>query len=94
MELALGTDELSAPEAHAAGLVNRCVDDDQLQPTARALADRICALPRQGVSLTKRLLRQASTEDSEPTPKTEGWIQSVAANDPEHAERVRQFLSK
>jgi 2-(1,2-epoxy-1,2-dihydrophenyl)acetyl-CoA isomerase len=94
MEVALGVDELSAEQAHAAGLVNRCVEDDQLQSTARALADRICALPRQGVSLTKRLLRQASTEVLEPTPKTESWIQAIAATDPEHAKRVEQFLSK
>ncbi len=94
MELALGTDELSSADAYAIGLVNRCVEDDQLQATARALADRICALPQTGVRLTKRLLRQASAEELEPTPKTEAWIQSIAASDPEHAERVRQFLSK
>ncbi|GJM25196.1 MAG: 2-(1,2-epoxy-1,2-dihydrophenyl)acetyl-CoA isomerase [Phycisphaerae bacterium] len=94
MEVTLGIDELSAAEAYAGGLVNRCVDDDQLLSTARALAQRICDLPRRGVTLTKRLLRQASAEVLEPTPKTESWIQSIAASDPEHADRVKQFLSK
>lgn len=94
MELTLGMDELTAPQAQAAGLVNRCVEDEQLYPTARALADRICALPRRAVSLTKQLLRQAAREANEPTPKSEAWIQSIAASEPEHAERVRQFLSR
>ncbi|MCA9251692.1 MAG: enoyl-CoA hydratase-related protein [Phycisphaerae bacterium] len=94
MELALATDEISAANAHAIGLVNRCVDDDQLLPTARALADRICALLQKSVGLTKRMLRQASADASGPTPKSEAWMQSIAASEPEHAERVRQFLSR
>ncbi len=94
LEVALGVDEIIAPEAYAAGLVNRCVDDDDLLSTACALADRICALPQNSVRLTKQLLRQASMDASRPSPKTEAWIQSIAASDPQHAERVQQFLSR
>ncbi len=93
IEIALGVDELSAADAHSAGLVNRVVADDDLQSTARSLADRICSLPKIGVASTKRLLRQAAAEVLEPTPKTEAWMQTLAANHPEHAKRVQDFFS-
>jgi enoyl-CoA hydratase/carnithine racemase len=45
MELALGI-RISAPRAYDLGLVNRLVADDQLLPTAIALAKELCSLPR------------------------------------------------
>jgi enoyl-CoA hydratase len=55
----LSGDRLPAEEAHAIGLVTDLVDEpDQALPAARALADRLAALPPLAVQGTKRALNR------------------------------------
>lgn len=54
-------DRLSAPEAHAMGLITDLVDTpDEVYPAASALAQRIATLPPLGVQATKRALNHAA----------------------------------
>jgi enoyl-CoA hydratase/carnithine racemase len=53
---------LDAQSALQWGLVNQVVDDAALLDTARALADRLAALPPQAVRLTKRLIKHGAPD--------------------------------
>jgi enoyl-CoA hydratase/carnithine racemase len=53
---------LSAEEAKAAGIVNSIVPPDELETAARAAAEKIAALPPEGVRVARRLMRGAPDE--------------------------------
>jgi enoyl-CoA hydratase/carnithine racemase len=53
---------LSADEAKAAGIVNAVVAADELETAARAAAEKIAALPPEGVRIARRLMRGAPDE--------------------------------
>lgn len=59
-ELLLTGELVTAPDALAAGLVNEVVEPDALLESARALAGRILAHPRDGVVANKRAMVAAS----------------------------------
>ncbi len=63
MDMALSTDMLDAAESCRVGLVSRVVEDDQLQPTARALAERIATFPPRGLRNIKRAFYAAADAD-------------------------------
>jgi len=58
-ELILTAETIDAEEAHRIGLVNRLVDDADLETEATALADRIAGQPPIAVRGTKRAVDQA-----------------------------------
>lgn len=94
MEFALFTESLTAQQALDFGLLNRVVPDDQLIETCMDMARRVCALPRTGVSLTKRALQAACEQSTSAQLKLEAWLQSIAAAAPGHADRVKEFTKK
>ncbi len=53
LEIILGCADVSGEEAAAIGYVNRVVDDDQLVPVVRTLAERIAAQPATAVAAAK-----------------------------------------
>jgi enoyl-CoA hydratase/carnithine racemase len=53
---------LSADEANAAGIVNSVVPPEELEAAARAAAEKIAALPPEGVRVARRLMRGAPDE--------------------------------
>ncbi|HSF31613.1 MAG TPA: enoyl-CoA hydratase-related protein [Candidatus Tectomicrobia bacterium] len=55
MELLLTGDRISAQEAYRLGIVSRVVAPSELMPTARRLADKICANGPLAVRVTKEL---------------------------------------
>jgi E-phenylitaconyl-CoA hydratase len=55
MELLLTGDRISAEEAYRLGIVSRVVSPPELMPTARRLADKICANGPLAVRVTKEL---------------------------------------
>jgi len=54
LDLSLTSRRVEAEEAYRIGLLDRLVAADQLMPTARAIAERICELPPSAVRMTKR----------------------------------------
>jgi enoyl-CoA hydratase/carnithine racemase len=53
---------LSAEEAKAAGIVNAIVPPEELEAAARAAAEKIAALPPEGVRVARRLMRGTPDE--------------------------------
>jgi enoyl-CoA hydratase len=52
-------DRFSAQRAADLGMVNQVVPRDELESTVSAMADRIAAMPRFGLALTKKAINQA-----------------------------------
>jgi enoyl-CoA hydratase len=52
-------DRFSAQRAHDLGMVNQVVPRAELESTATAIAERISAMPRFGLALTKKAINQA-----------------------------------
>jgi enoyl-CoA hydratase/carnithine racemase len=63
LELLLTGDFISADEAHRIGMVNRVVDDADLGPATRALAEQIAAAPPVTVRMIKRATYQSAKAD-------------------------------
>jgi len=53
LEIILGCADVTGEEAAAIGYVNRVVDDDQLVPVVRGIAERIAAMPVTAVAAAK-----------------------------------------
>ena len=86
-------ESIDAETAREWGLVNQVVDDDDLLPTARALAARLAALPPQAVRLTKQLIRQGS-HDLGPRIEEELAIFRDRVKSPEAGEAFAAFVEK
>lgn len=67
-ELILTGDRLPAADAHRLGMVNRLVEPDEVLPTARALAERICRNAPIAVRESLAIARRALEIDDD-----EGW---------------------
>jgi enoyl-CoA hydratase len=52
-------DRFTAQRAHEVGMVNHVVPRDRLEETTLAMAERISAMPRFGLALTKKAVNQA-----------------------------------
>jgi enoyl-CoA hydratase len=52
-------DRFSAQRARELGMVNQVVPRDDLEPTVMGIAERISAMPRLGLALTKKAVNQA-----------------------------------
>jgi len=59
MEFAFLTRAMTADEALAAGIVNRCVPASDLALASQAMASELAAFPRDAFALTKRMLRES-----------------------------------
>jgi len=58
MDLILTSRRVDAEEAYRLGLLDRLVAPDDLMPTAREIAARICELPPAAVRVTRRAIRR------------------------------------
>ena len=59
MGLALTGEPLSAEQAADWGLIWKCVDDDQLDATVNALAEKLAAMPPLGLAAIKKMIRSS-----------------------------------
>lgn len=58
-EMLFTGDRIAAERAHQLGMVNRVVPREELEPATVELAERIAAMPRFGLMLTKRAVNQS-----------------------------------
>ncbi len=84
---------LDAMTAQDWGLVNRVVEDDELLPTARDIAQRLASLPPQAVRETKRLIRHGA-RDVAGRISEELALFRERLGSPEAAEAFRAFMEK
>jgi enoyl-CoA hydratase/carnithine racemase len=87
-DVLLGGEELSAAEAHRAGLVSEVVDDAELLAAAHARARRMLERSPQAYAAAKRLLWLAGNVDLESGMVAEGIAQSLLIGTKEHKEAV------
>jgi len=93
-ELALLDTSLDAAAAERIGLVSRVVPDDELLPTATAVAADLVGRAPQAIAAAKRLLREAWTTDLEGALEAERQAQGALGATLDHAEGVAAFLEK
>lgn len=93
LEIILGCGDVDADEAAAMGYVNRAMDEAELMPFVRALAERIASMPAVTVRLAKEAV-DGALPPVEPGLLLEGdrFNESVAL--PEARARMREFLER
>ncbi|MEM7710049.1 MAG: enoyl-CoA hydratase family protein [Pseudomonadota bacterium] len=93
MRMALVGDRITADRLHALGAITDLCARGQADATAHALADRLCAGPRDAQTAIKRLVR---TVYGDPTDQTERERQAMADAQvhPEGVEGIDAFLGK
>jgi 2-(1,2-epoxy-1,2-dihydrophenyl)acetyl-CoA isomerase len=85
---------LSAPDAHAWGLVTEVVESGKLAERAASLAGQLAAQPTRAIGMTKRLLDSAAVEPLETQLELEAQLQAAAAETEDFSEGVAAFLEK
>jgi enoyl-CoA hydratase/carnithine racemase len=93
-DVLLGGEELSAEEAHRAGLVTEVVADDELLPAARARVDVMLERSPQAYAAAKRLLWLAANVDLESGMVAEGLAQSLLIGTDEHKQAVKELRQR
>ncbi|MBM3660157.1 MAG: hypothetical protein FJW95_11760 [Actinobacteria bacterium] len=81
-------------EAVDLGLAYKCVEADELAPTAEALAQRLAAGPTRSLGLSKRLLNDSFETDLTRSLDLEGAYQSLAATSEDLREGMAAFTEK
>lgn len=87
-------DPLSAPDAAAAGLVNRVLPDGELASGVSELAVRLAAGPTRAIALAKRAIANAESSSLEASLDYEAALQAVAGATEDHAEGIAAFSEK
>ncbi len=87
-------EKVSAADALAAGMIYRVCAPDALQSEARALAQKLAALPTKGLGLTKRALNRSLAAELDAQLDLERDLQGEAGRSADYAEGVQAFLEK
>jgi enoyl-CoA hydratase/carnithine racemase len=90
LEIVLGCADVTGEEAAAIGYVNRVVDDDQLEPVVRALAERIAAMPVDAVIAAKTAVNAVSNDVDAGFAAEADAFRSTLTD--ESRERMQRFL--
>ncbi len=93
-ELAFFGDIIDAAEAERIGLVNRVVDDAELDAFVEDWARRLAAGPPLAVAMTKRMLNNSMNVSLEEALDDEGAAQTVNFSTRDTAEAIRAFVEK
>lgn len=93
-EIIMGERQLSATEAHGAGLVAAVVPADRLADATRELAGRLANGPTRGIALTKRLINLGEDASLAESLAAEAALQEIAGRTEDHAEGVAAFGEK
>lgn len=93
-ELVMTCEEIGAAEALAMGLVNRVVPGPELSAAARALADRLLAMPPMAIRRTKEVFRALSTNRLGDVTAFDAYLGAGCAAGEDLAEAVAAFRQK
>jgi 2-(1,2-epoxy-1,2-dihydrophenyl)acetyl-CoA isomerase len=94
MGLALLGDKLSAEKAEQWGLIWRCVDDDELLPTALTLARQLAAGPTRGYVRTREAMEAGLQLSFEQALDLERDYQRELGRSADYREGVTAFMDK
>lgn len=93
MEMALLGDRIPAPKALEWGLINRCVPDEELMPTALGLARELANGPA-SLGLIRQIMNASPDSSWSEQLHRERVAQRTAGRTEDFAEGVRAFLEK
>jgi enoyl-CoA hydratase/carnithine racemase len=93
-ELAFFADIIDAAEAERIGLVNRVVDDAELDAFVDDWASRLAGGPPLAVAMTKRMLNNSMNVTLEEALDDEGAAQTVNFSTQDTVEAIRAFVEK
>jgi len=93
-ELVYSGRRVDAAEAHAMGLVNRVVPDDDLDTAAFAYARELAQGPTFALGVAKKMFKLMYQPDLETLLDAEAWAQGLALMTDDHKEGVSAFFEK
>jgi len=94
MGLAMLGGKLPAQQAADWGLIWECVDDDALDATVDALADRLAAMPTRAIAAVKRSIHAAQSSTLDAQLDLERDLQAELGRSADYNEGVNAFLGK
>jgi 2-(1,2-epoxy-1,2-dihydrophenyl)acetyl-CoA isomerase len=87
-------DKLAATDAAAMGMIWQCVDDDALQATVDALAERLCRMPTAALVATRQAMADAQGMSLDDAIDLEAKLQTTLGASHDFLEGVAAFGSK
>ncbi|MEX0584929.1 MAG: enoyl-CoA hydratase [Natronospirillum sp.] len=84
----------SAPEALAAGLINRAVPDAEVEQVATTWAKQLAAQPPQALQATRRLMRETTEAEILAAIEREAKVFQQRLQSPEFAAQVAKFFQR
>lgn len=93
-ELVYSGRRVDAAEAHALGLVNQVVADDELEASAFEYARTLASGPTFALGVAKKMFKLMYQPDLETLLDAEAWAQGLALLTDDHQEGVRAFFEK
>jgi len=93
-ELVFFGDAISAPDALAAGLINRVVPQADLETVTREWANRLAKGPTRSIGASKALLNRALETDLTTGLDEEATAQAMVSQTHDFSEGVRAFMEK
>jgi len=94
MEMMLLGEKIHAKQAHDWGLVNRCVPDAELLPTAKALALELASGPTKTLGMIRRLAWSSLDNSWDEQLGAERQSQKIAGRTEDFREGVQAFFQK
>jgi 2-(1,2-epoxy-1,2-dihydrophenyl)acetyl-CoA isomerase len=92
--LALLGDKLPAEKAEAWGMIWQCVDDDQLMPEVKKLAEHLATQPTKGLAMIKKLLNESFSTPMHQQLENEKYTMRVLGQSHDYQEGVAAFMQK
>lgn len=86
--------KISAREAEAAGMIWKAVPDAELMNEAKALAQKLAAMPTKAIALTKEALNRSMSGTLSEQLDVENELQTIAGRSHDYNEGVNAFLEK
>lgn len=83
-----------AAQAEQWGMIWKVVDDVDLMPTARQMAEFLASQPTRALALSKRLLQASMSNTLDAQLDMEGKLQTIAGHTQDFREGVTAFLQK
>jgi 2-(1,2-epoxy-1,2-dihydrophenyl)acetyl-CoA isomerase len=93
-ELVFFAEDLPATDAERIGLINRVVPDAELEPLARAWAERLAQAPTRALVECKRLLNRSSGRTFQEALNAEAEAQGAVSQTDDFVEGVMSFMEK
>lgn len=93
-ELATLGDKFTAEQAYHWGLVNKLVEDDNLNQATEEIAKRYASGATKAIGLIKKMLNNANSATLAEMLQQEAWNQEIAGRSEDYREGVAAFIEK